>query len=441
MTKRILAAILAISLMLAMAACGASAQQPAAPEEAAPASAEPVKLVFATSQAKMKEGYQVMADAIKADENIEIEFQISPDEQYINLIKVKLATSEVPDIFEFNAPTQNTEIGAAQNCVDLSNEPWVARLSSPNFVKDAQDGKIYAQPREASSFFGACYYNVEALKNAGIENPNPKTYQEFLDILQAVKDKTPDVTPIFMSDGENWTTQIFMTLGFPVTLYPNDGDVFGKLLKNEIKWADVPEFKTVLGQFLNLYTAGYANPDHNSAKYDMALEAVATGKAAMLLNGEWSANDMMAKHPETQLGAFVIPWGDKQMMACGQYVQGLFIPSASKNVEQAKRFLNLWSQPKYQDAYYAASPGFSAFSDVNGGDVIPCVKNLVDTYIAKDNYTYQINDQMSILTPIWGDLWNNYVAVAAGSQTADEALADWQIKYEDFMKQQQQPGF
>ena len=129
------------------------------------------------------------------------------------------------------------------------------------------------------------------------------------------------------------------------------------------------------------------------------------------------------------------------MMAVGQFVQGLFIPSESPNIEQAKRFLNLWSQPQYQALFYQTSPGFPAFVDVDGGEVLPFVANLVDRFIGTGNYTYQINDQMSILSPIWGDLWNNYVAIVSGLMTIDEALEDWQFRVEDFMRQLGQPGF
>jgi 2-keto-4-pentenoate hydratase/2-oxohepta-3-ene-1,7-dioic acid hydratase in catechol pathway len=59
----------------------------------------------------------------------------------------------------------------------------------------------------------------------------------------------------------------------------------------------------------------------------------------MMLNGEWAAADIMAKWPDTQLGAFIIPFANKRIMGTGAFVRGYFIPSASKNVANTKDFL------------------------------------------------------------------------------------------------------
>lgn len=400
---------------------------------------EPVTISWLTSQAKFKEVQRKMAEQLKADEGITVDFQVVPDDQYYNLIKAKLATSEVPDVFEYNTPTTHEEIRATETCIPLDDQPWVSRLTNPGLLKDYKDGKIYALPREASSFFGACYYNKKVFDELGLTEP--QTYEEFIALLEKIKTSGKNITPIYMSEKDSWTTQIFMTLGFSVALHPNDRDTYQKLLKNEVKWSDIPEMKEILTQYLELFKKGYANKDHLSATYDMAKEAVATGKAAMMLNGEWAASDIMAKWPDTQLGAFIIPFKDKQIMATGAYVQGLFIPKAGKNIENAKRFLDLWSQPKYQNMFYAELPGFPGLKDVDGGSVVPCVKTLVDKYVTTGQYTYQINDPMAFISPIFPELWKYYVEMTAGGKTPEKVLQDFDKKFSDYMKTKEQPGF
>lgn len=404
------------------------------------AKGETTKISFLTCQGKFKESYRDMAAAIKEDHNIEVDFQVVPDNEYYSLLQVKLSTSEVPDIFEYNFPTQNEEIGAAQYCEDLSNEEWVSRLSNPDLIKDPNDGKIYALPKESSSCFTGIYYNKEILKQAGIEEPHPATFEEVLDICEAVKTKVEGVTPIYMTNKDTWTTQIFMSCGMPVALDGQD-EVFDKLLANEVKWTEIPEIKSNLDDFMKFWEGGYVNDDCLSVGYDTAAEAIGTGKAAMYISTEGFPSDMMAKYPDCEIGAFAIPYNGVEKLGIGAYVQGLFVPSEGKQVDKAKEFLKIWSDPKYQNIYYEQNPGFPAFTDVDGGAVPESTKYLVENYVDTGNYVYQLNDRMAICMPVWPDLWNYYGEMIGGTKTSEEVLETWQKQYEDFMQQQGAEGF
>jgi len=398
-----------------------------------------VKLSFMLSQAKWKDVYQAMADEIEKDEHIAIEFQVIPDDQYFALVKTKLSIGEVPDIIQYNTPTQNLELNVQENIVDLSEEPWVERLVNPSLLKDLNDGKIYAMPLESSSFFGPVYYNQEVFQKLGISEEQPKTYEAFMDVLREIKAKGNGIIPVYSCNKDSWTTQVFTTLGFGVATIKNP-DIWYKLLNNEVNWADVPEFKQVLDEYMMIYNEELTNTDHLSATYDMAKEAVATGEAAMMLNGEWAANDIMAKWPETQLGSWIIPFADELLMGTGAYVQGFFVTKEGQS-EDAKRFLSIWSQPKYQDMYWAANPGFPGFSDVTTGETIPAVQKLVDDYIKTGKYAYQMNDQISEAAPILPELWKYYVEMTAGSKTSEEVLQSWDKKFKDYMKSKEMLGF
>jgi len=121
-----------------------------------------IEISFMLSQAKWKDVFTDMAEQIKKDTGYVIEFQVVPDDQYYPLLKTKLTTGEVPDVFMYNVPMNNVDLNTVNNTVDLGNEPWVSRLSNPNILKDPIDGKIYAMPFESSSFFGPVYYNKKS---------------------------------------------------------------------------------------------------------------------------------------------------------------------------------------------------------------------------------------------------------------------------------------
>ena len=137
------------------------------------------------------------------------------------------------------------------------------------------------------------------------------------------------------------------------------------------------------------------NEDNLSVGYDDAAQIMADGKAAMYLTIDQWATDFTKNYPEVELGSFVIPFGDKPVLPTGNYVQGLFVPSAGKQVEEAKAFLEVWSMPKYQNMYYEANPGYSAFNDVDGGEATPCVQSIVEEYINSGNYVYELNGELA----------------------------------------------
>lgn len=452
--KTVALLVAAIMLLSLLAACGSKTGEGAtsaaggttSQAQSAAASQAPAKkavtISILTGQGAYKSVFDDMTKAITADTGYSIDWQVIPDDQYYNLAKAKVATNEVPDIIEYNTPSNNIELNASVNAIPLDNEPWAARLVNPALLKDPVDGKIYAMPRDAGTFFGGVYFNKKTLDSLGVSTEQPKTYAEFVDRLEQIKTKSGGkVAPIYASNKDSWTTQIFMTLGFAIALYPNDKDAWNKLLKNEKKFTDYPEFAKVMADYKDLYTKGYVNKDNLSATYDMAKEAVATGKAAMALQGEWFVTDVQAKWPDTEFGAWVTPYGDKLIMGTGAYVRGWFLMKNGKQVEETRNFMNIWSSPKYMNMLFAALPGFPAFKDVDGGKVDASVKMLVDNYLSTNKYTYQINDPMGVVSPVFPELWKMYVEMVASNKTPKTVLQNWQKKYEDYMKQKQQPGF
>lgn len=390
---------------------------------------------FMTSQAKFFDAYQTMADAIEEKYGCKVDFQVVPDDQYTSMTNLKFSTGEVPDVLEQNYPTQNANMNVYEYCEDLSNESWVERLVNPDMLKDPKDGKLYALPKESSSGYQVVYYNKALLEECGLTEVEPQTYEEFLEILQTIKDNS-DAAPFLQTNKDNWTTQIFMTGGIAVSLGENAKDTYEKLLNNEITWSEVPEAADVLKKYTDLYEAGYINEDNLSIGYDDAAEIMASGKAAMYLTIDQWATDFSKNHPEVELGSFVIPYGESAVLPTGNYVQGLFVPNAGAQVEEAKAFLEVWSMPEFQNMYYEENPGYSAFNDVDGGDATPCVKSIVEKYIETGNYVYEINGELADANGCFDDLWNLYVAAAAGDMDAEGVWEDFQPIYEDYMAQQ-----
>ncbi|MDR1106367.1 MAG: ABC transporter substrate-binding protein [Treponema sp.] len=401
---------------------------------------EKITLSVYCSKDGWRDIFLTVAQKIEEDHGIAIDLVTLPNEQIEPVISVKLATNDPPDLFLSNAPQTVDQYNATQTCLPLDGESWVSRLAAPDLLRYKGDGKIYAMPsRESSSFFGGAYYNKALMEQCGLYNPEPKTFREFLDILEKIKQAGH--TPIYMTDKDGWCTQVWTTVGWGVALDAKKDTVYEQLNSNRIKFAAIPELVTVLQQLGDLYSAGYVNEDHMSQTYDTAKVAVGEGRAVMAIQGEWFATDLNVVYPDVELGSFGIPFLDKMMIGTGAYVTGWFVPKG-KNSAKALEFLNYWSQSEYQNIIFRETPGFPGFVDADGGNVLPGIKNIVEKYIDTGKYTPEFDAYFDSARPIMNDyLFGNIQEVAAGSKTAQEALADWDSKFSQFMKDKEVPGF
>ena len=84
----------------------------------------------------------------------------------------------------------------------------------------------------------------------------------------------------------------------------------------------------------------------------------------------------------------------------------------------------------------------SAWIDCEGGDIDPCVNKFLQDYIANGKYTYEFDSYFDSARPIMTDyLFGNITECVAGSKTPEEALTDWNEKFEQYMAEMEVEGF
>ena len=387
-------------------------------------------------------GFDDVCEQIEKNYGIAVDLTLVDDSSMGEILGVKFSTGDAPDIFLQNAPQVVEQYDAPNNCVVLDNEPWVSRCTDADYLRYKGDGHIYAMPvYQPSSFFGGVYYNKEVMADCGITDPNPQTYQEFLDICQAVKDH--GYTPIWMTDQDSWTTQVWTTVGWGVALDAKKDTIYDDLNTNKVDFQDVPEMVDVLQKLQDLYTAGYCNADHLSSPYASGQVAIGEKKAAMVIQGEWFVSACQAAYPDVQLGSFAIPFidGADNKIAIGAFVLGGYV-CKGENEDLAKQFLNYWSQPEQMALIYAKNDVYPAFVDCEGNKIDPSIENLVENYVKTGRYTYEFDSYFDSARPIMTDyLFGNIVECVAGSKTPEQALTDWNTKFEQYMAEMEYDGF
>lgn len=416
----------------------ASKEQQETPAKEA-GSKEKVVVTALIQQSRNFEGLQKMIQKLEEEENIKIDAQIVPDDESLNMIKMKLNSGECPDIIDYNVPAVYDIIDPASNFADMTGEAWTDRLIIPENVT-AKDGKIYGFPFLSVPGLHGFIYNKEVFDKAGVEVP--ATWDELLAACEKIKES--GTTPIFMPK-DTWVPQILMTDNFAKILGA-DGckDFADKILKNETKWSDVPEFAEVLDKYLELYQKGYVNSNFASATYDDAIAAVADGTAAMHFNGDFFATSVLEANPEAQIGMFPISMKEgADVITENMSSAGFVAYKNSENLDVVKKIFDLWSTPEYANLYFADRPAFPAFQDVDGGKVPDYLAEINENYIKKGKAIPEFNYYVMTLNPLFeSSLYVYYVdAPAKGTMDGKAVMEKFQKDYEQYMKDQGAEGF
>lgn len=226
-----------------------------------------------------------------------------PGSEGDNLIKTRLATGEMNDMFWYNSGSLFQALKADQNLVPLTDEPWAEKIDE-NFKKVVStDTALYGAP-VGPSFAGAVIYNKEIYADLGLEVP--ATWDEFMANNEAIKQS--GLVAVVQTYGDTWTSQVPVLGDFSNVekAQPGWAEAY---TAGDAKFADQP----ALAGFEHLQALADAqvlNQDFASATYDDGVRMLATGEAAhypMLTNNVTVA--IGENYPEAMdtLGVFPMP--------------------------------------------------------------------------------------------------------------------------------------
>lgn len=432
--------VLIISLLAGCAKSGDKSADTSMTDTPTKTEKEKVTISAMVQQSRYYDGLKAMISKLEKEENIVIDVQVVPDAESLNMIKMKLNSGEAPDMIDYNVPAVYDIVDAAGNFADLSDEAWVANLLVPDNVVN-KDGKIYGFPFLSVPGTHGFIYNKDVFEKAGIM-ATPKTWGELLTVCQTLKDA--GITPIYVPK-DSWVPQILMTDNFAKALGAEKSKEYAvKLMNNEMKWTDIPEFTEVIDKYLDLYSKGYVNDNFTSATYDDAIAAVADGTAAMHFNGDFFAASVLEANPEANVGMFAMSMMDGvDVVTENMSSPGFMVYKNSKNLDAVKKVLNLWATPEYADLYFEGRPGFPAIKGVNGGELPEYLQEINDNFIQTGNVIPEWNFRVMNLNALCeSSLYVYYVdAPAKGNKDGAAILEQFQKDFEQYMKDQGAEAF
>lgn len=374
---------LTMTMSMALAGCGGDSKETAASTapstaakattEAKPASPEPttdalkpakLRMVFpGTPQKDQAAVTQEINNYLQKKINATLTIEPIQWGQWDNKVNLMVASREEVDVV-FTAQWTNYAVNAGKGAFLALNDDKgkygnllkrygqdILKAFDENIMKGSQiDGKNYGVPtlKEMASQ-GGIVYRSDIAQELGIDDKIQKaqTIEDLIPLLETVKEKKPDFTPLFLRDGENFNSHYFANWD-----YLGDSNVEGVILKDEdgVKIKNRMEFdryKAVIKTTRDMFTKGFINKDAATTQLSTN-DAMKSGKVFMTVMPLKPGKDSEVAAAVGLAGKLKQVALNKKTTATSETAGSLLaISSTSKEPERAMMFINLLHTDKY----------------------------------------------------------------------------------------------
>ncbi|MDR2068885.1 MAG: extracellular solute-binding protein [Spirochaetaceae bacterium] len=263
-----------------------------------------------------------------------------------NVIKTRLATGDMADLFLYNTGSLLQAINPERNIVDLTNEPWMAPVTDSFKTAASVNGRVYAIPF-GSTQAGAWLYNKRVYRELGLQVP--RTWKDLLANLD--KAQAAGKIAIIGSYKDTWTSQLIVladeyNVKAALPNYPAD------YTANRLKIATTP---AALRSFEKLWeTRKYLNKDALATTFAQGIEMIATGQGVHYPMLSAALKNIEGDYPEyvNDIGVFGQPGDDPNNHGLTVWESGgWYIYRNSPNIELCKKILEFYISQEGIDIY------------------------------------------------------------------------------------------
>ena len=295
-----------------------------------------------------------------------------PGNGYENAMKTRMASGDLPDIWVTHGWSV---IRYSEYLMPLEDQDWYSKIDEsllPSITDE--DGHIYVLP--VTEAVCGIIYNKNVMDKAGIDVSAIRTWDDFTNACATIKEKEPEVSPIFMSCNDAGVNSYTLECIFPT--YLTNSDVKDSKA-DELKDGTF-DFTTEGLDTFNLIAkwadSGYMNEDALTADLTTAQKAIGSGEAGFMFYSTECIPPALTYNPDANIG--VMPAcapvdGQMSYFGVGEGNASCFgIWKDTEYEDECKQFLEYMSRPENADRLA---------TDVDGG--IPCLSDsqIKDAYV------------------------------------------------------------
>ena len=133
MAALLTAGILSLSMLVSCGGASASSTGSASTASASQTAEnkERVEITGMVQQSRNYAGLQAMVEKLEEEENIVIDFQVIPDDQFDNLLQMKINSGEAPDLIVYQFPQLYSQVNPEEHFLPLDDCEWQSKVVAP----------------------------------------------------------------------------------------------------------------------------------------------------------------------------------------------------------------------------------------------------------------------------------------------------------------------
>ena len=382
--KKSLVSLVLVLVLLLLAACGGKEEQATSTEEGGEAAK---KITIFQSKVEISDQLEALAKEYTEETGVEVEVLGTTGDDYFQQLQIRLNSNQGPSIFSLQHAMEAEKLKSY--VADLSAEEYVKDIA-PNMELKLED-KVVGIPYGVEGF--GIIYNKELVKPEDV-----KDLASFTSTLE--KFKGQDI------NGFSLAQDAYFLIGhisnYPFSLQPDPQDFITKLNAGEVKMAETPEFQE-FGQFMEAVKNNTPTP--LSVTYDQQIGDFASGKTAMIHQGNWAAGMLKEFDLGFEYGMLPFPLMGNDKLAVGTGNNWAINSQKEEGeVQAAKDFLKWMNTSETGKRYIVEEFGFvpalttiepgeldplsQAVSDAsNSGETIPWAQNAFPANIVPNDLT------------------------------------------------------
>ena len=236
-----------------------------------------------------------------ANPNVKINVELLPSDQYNTMLKTRIASGDAPMIFDLGNQLFKEFVDAGY-CADVTDMEGMDNYDANTIAQSTVDGNVYGVCIDKNAY--CVFYNKDIFDEYGLDVPETTSeLTEVCEVLQA-----NGITPIAAPFSELWCLRYYDMVLTDVQCCMDNIDWFTEKMTQEVPFSEDQAFKDCAEIFYSYKP--YWGKDPFGTTWNDAMNMVASGKAALTLNGSWAIDGIMSINPDINLGACPFPTSD-----------------------------------------------------------------------------------------------------------------------------------